>query len=97
MSAPAGHVDLLTAIEHEIGHKLGLDDSYAEKDRDSIMYGYLTVGERRLPAKDQAKGIKPSAIASTHFLSVGLNDRIPAGDELNSRGQRPRIETPNVS
>ena len=31
MSAPAGHVDLLTAIMHEMGHKLGLDDSYQER------------------------------------------------------------------
>ena len=49
-TSAAGRMDLLTAIEHEIGHKLGLTDSYAEKDRDSIMYGYLTVGERRTPA-----------------------------------------------
>gem|GEM_PF-3865804 len=55
LSAPAGHLDLLTAIEHEMGHKLGLDDRYAEKDRDNLMYGYLTVGERRLPAPGQAK------------------------------------------
>ena len=32
MSAPAGHIDLLTAIEHEMGHRLGLsDDTYAER------------------------------------------------------------------
>jgi len=54
LSAPAGHLDLLTAIEHELGHKLGLDDSYSSKDRDNLMYGYLTVGERRLPASGQA-------------------------------------------
>jgi len=42
LNAAAGHVDLLTAIEHEMGHRLGLDDSYAEQDRDNIMYGYLT-------------------------------------------------------
>src|SRR5207253_3828015 len=41
-NAPAGHIDLLTAIMHEMGHKLGLDDSYAETDRDNLMYGYLT-------------------------------------------------------
>src|SRR5205085_923322 len=28
-SAPAGHVDLLTAIEHEMGHHLRLPDTYA--------------------------------------------------------------------
>src|SRR5207302_7679060 len=70
MSAAAGHVDLLTAIEHEIGHKLGLDDSYSEKDRDSIMYGYLTVGERRLPAPGQAEGAMSNALKGSRFLSL---------------------------
>jgi hypothetical protein len=70
MNAAAGHVDLLTAIEHEIGHKLGLDDSYLEKDRDNIMYGYLTVGERRVPALGQARGAQPGALKGSHFLSL---------------------------
>ncbi|HBB88705.1 MAG TPA: hypothetical protein DC047_13930 [Blastocatellia bacterium] len=71
MNDAAGHIDLLTAIEHEMGHRLGLDDSYAAKDRDSIMYGYLTVGERRLPARGQAKDIEPGALKGSHFLSLG--------------------------
>jgi len=70
MSAPAGHVDLLTAIMHEMGHKLGLDDSYAAKDRDNLMYGYLTVGERRLPVKGQATTAISNSSAQTHFLSI---------------------------
>jgi hypothetical protein len=49
---PAGHIDLLTAALHEMGHELGLADSYANADRDSLMYGRLTTGERRLPAGD---------------------------------------------
>ncbi|MEK6336042.1 MAG: Ig-like domain-containing protein [Acidobacteriota bacterium] len=70
MAAPAGHVDLLTAIEHEMGHKLGLNDLYAERDRDSIMYGYLTVGERRVPAKGQAANAQASSLSGTHFLTL---------------------------
>jgi hypothetical protein len=69
-SAPAGHVDLLTAIQHEMGHRLGLDDSYAAKDRDSIMYGYLTVGERRLPTKGQAQYAKFTNDTRQHFLTL---------------------------
>jgi len=42
--------DLLTAVLHEMGHALGLDDTYAAQDRDNLMYGFLTKGERRLPA-----------------------------------------------
>jgi hypothetical protein len=67
LSAPAGHVDLLTAIEHEMGHKLGLSDSYNEKDRDNLMYGYLTVGERRLPAPGQAQNARPGTQGIQHL------------------------------
>ncbi|MDT7780820.1 MAG: hypothetical protein QOC99_3332, partial [Acidobacteriota bacterium] len=69
-SAPAGHIDLLTAIEHEMGHRLGLPDTYAARDRDSLMYGYLTVGERRLPFNGQASSAKPGALAESHFLAL---------------------------
>ena len=31
--APAGHYDLLTAVMHEMGHALGLDDCYARRPR----------------------------------------------------------------
>ena len=61
-SAPAGHIDLLTAIEHEMGHKLGFDDTYSASDRDSLMYGFLTVGERRLPAQPQAHRANTSVV-----------------------------------
>ena len=67
LSAPAGHLDLLTAIEHEMGHKLGLGDSYDEKDRDKLMYGYLTVGERRLPAKGEAGNARPGSHGTQHL------------------------------
>jgi hypothetical protein len=50
-SAPAGRMDLLTALMHELGHHLGLPDAYAAKSRDTLMYGYLTQGERRLPVE----------------------------------------------
>ena len=82
-STPAGRIDLLTAIMHEMGHALGLDDSYLEKDRDSLMYGYLTKGERRLPKKDQAKGVTPPLGAEMHFLSSTLNiGALPAGKSV---------------
>jgi hypothetical protein len=51
-----GRIDLLTAVMHEIGHALGLEDSYAEEDRDSIMYGFLTKGERRFPSQGPGRG-----------------------------------------
>jgi hypothetical protein len=69
-SAPAGRLDLLTTIMHEMGHAIGLPDTYSEKDRDSLMYGYLTKGERRLPRKGQAKGAIPGSVTGTHFLNL---------------------------
>jgi methionine-rich copper-binding protein CopC len=69
-TAAAGRIDLLTAIEHEIGHKLGLDDLYLDQDRDSVMYGYLTVGERRLPAMGQAIGAKSDTLGDVHYLKL---------------------------
>ncbi len=47
--AAAGHMDLLTAVMHEMGHQLGLDDNYDPAARDDLMFGSLTTGERRLP------------------------------------------------
>ncbi|MCM3901363.1 MAG: hypothetical protein ND866_06635 [Pyrinomonadaceae bacterium] len=68
--APAGHIDLLTAIMHEMGHRVGLTDSYSLLTRDDLMYGYLTKGERRLPLKAQALSAIPNRYSGTNFLSV---------------------------
>ena len=46
---PAGHIDLLTTVMHELGHQLGLGDSYDTADRADLMFGQITTGERRLP------------------------------------------------
>ncbi len=69
--APAGRVDLLTAVEHEMGHRLGLEDSYSASDRDSLMYGYLTVGERRLPSRALLALAGHDGHAGPHFLQLG--------------------------
>src|SRR5262249_58424485 len=73
--APAGHIDLLTTVLHELGHELGLDDTYAQADRDSLMYGYIVDGERRLPAAHQADGATPGNIVGQDFaigpISIG--------------------------
>jgi uncharacterized repeat protein (TIGR01451 family) len=49
---PAGRYDLLTAVMHELGHAAGFADSYHLEARDSLMYGYLPLGERRLPTRE---------------------------------------------
>jgi hypothetical protein len=66
--APAGRIDLLTTVMHEMGHRLGLADAYGAQDRDGVMYGYLTKGERRLPtARDAAAARVDKAFRSARW------------------------------
>ena len=44
-SPAAGKIDLLTVLDHELGHVLGLDDTAA----DDLMAATLGVSNRRLP------------------------------------------------
>ena len=93
-TSAAGRLDLLTAIEHEIGHRLGLDDSYAEKDRDSVMYGYLTVGERRVPKANQAANAHPGSLMGSHYLKLGkaeVRGREIRGQKSSCREPRERL------
>jgi hypothetical protein len=90
LSAPAGHVDLLTAIMHEIGHRLDIPDSYAAADRDSLMYGYLTKGERRLPITGQAEQAVYGVNHDAHFLSLLLNDSKPQATKAQARRSASR-------
>jgi Big-like domain-containing protein/cadherin-like protein/VCBS repeat protein len=80
---PAGHIDLLTTVMHEMGHQLGLGDSYSLNDRDGLMYGYLVTGERRLPGEHQADGAELGSVAHEEFLvgpiSIGT---LPAGQTV---------------
>ncbi|MGH9764328.1 MAG: hypothetical protein ACREDR_46825, partial [Blastocatellia bacterium] len=62
---PAGRLDLLTAVTHEIGHRLGLPDSYGSDHRGELMYGTLSAGERRLPSKAEAENTVSSQDGST--------------------------------
>ena len=69
---PAGHYDLLTTVMHEMGHALGLGDSYAAGDGDDLMYGWLYTGERRLPGEGQAEGAVIGATEDKAFLGTPI-------------------------
>jgi uncharacterized delta-60 repeat protein len=79
-AAPAGHIDLVTTVMHEMGHVLGVQDTYDVANRDSLMYGYLYTGERRLPTADTAQGAVAGSIEHEEFslapISLGT---LPAG------------------
>ncbi|HEU0082154.1 MAG TPA: matrixin family metalloprotease, partial [Bradyrhizobium sp.] len=62
----SGHMDLLTVVEHELGHALGLDHSPVPGD---VMDGTLDVGERRVPdAADVAEASASGAMEAEAAL-----------------------------
>lgn len=91
--APAGRIDLLTAVMHEMGHALGLEDTYSEADRDALMYGFLTKGERRLPSMRDALAARAPNVATrthtrSHFLSSPLTiGTLPPGKSVTVKYQ----------
>ena len=79
----ASRVDAMTTVMHELGHTLGLDDTYASSDSQSIMYGFLTLGSRRAPVAHQADGAVPSGGATTEFaFSPYTIGTLPAGKSV---------------
>ncbi len=82
-SSAKDRIDLLTTIMHEMGHALGLCDHYNKHQRGGLMHGFLTKGERRLPAKGQAAGAKPHLHASPHHLGSPITiANLPPGKSL---------------
>jgi hypothetical protein len=88
-NAAAGHLDLLTAVSHELGHVLGLDD--IQSPADDLMFINLVDGERRMPdAADVAQAnvatveaavpVAARAAAGTPIVTgTAGNDTIDAG------------------
>lgn len=61
-SAAGTRIDLLTVVTHELGHQIGLGDSYAAGDRDGLMYGTVAAGERRLVGFDDVASASGHAV-----------------------------------
>ena len=82
-SAAAGHLDLLTAVMHEMGHELGLDHA---ADAHALMFDSLVNGERRLPTTaDVAQADGTEIFSFTNVFSAY------AGDPLGSVPNDPRL------
>ncbi len=69
----ASRVDALTTVLHELGHQLGLDDTYDPAAMTNLMYGYLRLSERRLPAAGQADGADPNMLAAENGPDFALS------------------------
>ena len=85
---------------HELGHQLGLDDSYAFADRDNLMYGFLVMGERRLPAYGQADGAEPHEHdhEGLDFLTspINLGTLVSFGSTIQVRFAGQVVTTPTA-
>ncbi len=66
-SAAEHHVDLLTVVMHELGHQIGLEDSYRRADSADLMFGYLNLSERRLPVAGDADGAVPGPMGQEEY------------------------------
>ncbi|MEK6259708.1 MAG: VCBS domain-containing protein [Planctomycetota bacterium] len=81
----AGRIDALTTVMHELGHQLGLDDTYSTADAANLMHGWIHQSERRLAAAGQAAGADPSDHEHNgpDFLFGVMNiGTLPAGKSL---------------
>ena len=89
-SAAAGHLDLLTALSHEMGHVLGPGDSTSPGDAAGPMHINPADGEQRIPAATDvaqanistlttsAQSATPSGALTFAFVNPG-NDTIDVG------------------
>jgi|GEM_PF-3000612 len=83
--APAGHMDLLTTVMHEMGEQLGLADLYDDASHDNLLYVNLTTGERRLPgASDAARANEIATVESAQAAEAALpaEAQAPAGTPI---------------
>ncbi|MFL6844992.1 MAG: Ig-like domain-containing protein [Allosphingosinicella sp.] len=82
--AAGGKIDLLTVLMHELGHQIGLSDDYNRNDASDLMYGYVNIGERRLPHHGESTGAVPGSVDHEAFaLSPVLIAGLPANKTVD--------------
>jgi hypothetical protein len=80
--AAGTRIDLLTVITHELGHQIGLSDSYVAGDRDELMYGTIGAGERRLPGSDDLAHAAAGPVTGAFAFAPITLGTIPAGQTV---------------
>jgi hypothetical protein len=90
-SAAAGHLDLLTAVMHEMGHELGLDHA---ADAHGLMHDSLVDGERRLPTTTdiaQADGTEVFSFTNVCTGTAGADNFVFTDFSAAATASIPRV------
>ena len=81
---------------HEMGHALGLEDSMLRPTATTLMYGWLYLGERRLPGAGEADGAVAGSITREEFLGAPIDiGMLPAGKSVTIQWQATIDPQPN--
>jgi hypothetical protein len=81
-NAAAGRLDLLTAVTHELGHVLGLDDLTDTNAAYDLMYIDLVDGERRLPDAVDVAQASNTSVAQAIEAGLPASAQAAAGTPL---------------
>ncbi|HEX8366673.1 MAG TPA: FG-GAP-like repeat-containing protein [Allosphingosinicella sp.] len=92
--AAGTRMDLLTVVTHELGHQIGLEDSYAAGDRSELMYGTISAGERRLAGDDDLQYAGDGPVTGAFAFSPIDLGTIPAGRTVTVEW-RATVDAPN--
>ncbi len=92
---PAGHMDLLTTVMHEMGEQLGLEDKFAPTDQGSLMYAFLGTGERVLA--DAAEAAQANAIPQQNMNGGGIDRTSGDAGAVHKSPWDPPSSTPAMA
>jgi len=70
--------DSADTFAHELGHVLGLDDRYADADKDKLMYGYSETDGKKLGAGGQKLTPGEIAIVAANAKKLGKVEKVEA-------------------
>ena len=82
-----GRVDLLTVVEHELGHTLGLGDIVGNDPTNDLMDATLAPGVRRLPSAHDLASVSvpaPSRATTSHPASNVSIDAVLGANDLKA-------------